>query len=174
MPNILPEQIPLPPSPPWSSASITFDDHLPSNQTSPLQSIDMSENPTTETGSSIPLLKLHNHHQWSGAIMSYFLEHNLDGIVDGSEPCPEISSPTKRSNWTLRQKKLAGFISKKLDSRNRDLLINDLNRKDPQAIWLAIKNKLSSKKAMNQSRLFTAFLSLNCCDGNLQRVTSEF
>lgn len=106
--------------------------------------------------------------------MSYFLEHNLDGIVDGSEPCPEISSPTKRSNWTLRQKKLAGFISKKLDSRNRDLLINDLNRKDPQAIWLAIKNKLSSKKAMNQSRLFTAFLSLNCCDGNLQRVTSEF
>lgn len=174
MRNIRPELVPLPPSPPWSTISITCDDLSSPTQTPLLQTEEISENTNNESGSSIPLLELHNHHQWSGSIMSYFIEHNLDGIVDGSESCPDISSPTERSNWILRQKKSAGFISRKMDSRNRDLLINDLNRKDPQAIWTAIRNEFSSKKARNRSRLFTAFLSLNCRDGNLRRVTSEF
>ena len=162
MPIILPEQIPLPPSPPWSLASVTLEDYHHPTHSTPPPPIEMSENPNSETGSSIPVLELHNHHQWSGAMMSYFLEHNLDGIVDGTEPCPDISLPTERSNWILSQKKAAGFISRKMDSRNRDLLINDSNRKDPEAIWMAIRNEFSSKKARNRSRLFTAFLSLNC------------
>lgn len=171
--KISPENIPLPPSPPLSIASFPSND-LPLITDSCTLPPTMTDNPTSETGSSIPVLELHNHHQWNGAIMSYFLEHNLDGIVDGSEPCPDSTAPTERSNWILRQKKAAGFISRKIDSRNRDLIINDLNRKDPQAIWMAIKNEYSSKKARNRSRLFTAFLSLNCRDSNLRRVTAEF
>lgn len=134
----------------------------------------MTDNPTTEPGGSIPLLELHNHHQWSGSIISYFLEHNLDGIVDGSEPCPDLTFPAERSSWILRQKKAAGFISRKMESRNRDLIINDDNRKDPQLIWAAIKSEYSLKKARNRSRLFTAFLCLNFRDQNLRRVTSDF
>lgn len=128
---------------------------------------------STETGSSIKQLESSNYHQWSDLMQSYFLEHNLDGIVEGTEPQP-ISSPTESQNWLLRQKKAAGFIARKLDARNRDLFITSLNRRDPQALWAAIELEYASKKARNRSRLFTRFLSLNCSDGNLLKYTSSF
>lgn len=105
-------------------------------------------------------------------MLSYFLEHNLDGIVDGSETQPTTTTADSQ-NWLLRQKKAAGFIARKLDSSNQDLFINDLTRRDPHALWLAIELEYASKKARNRSRLFTRFLSLNCADGNLTKFTSS-
>lgn len=155
-----PCHIPLPPSPAPSNYSISIDNSTMSN---PEQ---------TETGSSIKLLELHNYHQWSDLMLSYFLEHNLDGIVDGSEEIPETTA--ERNNWLLRQKKAAGFIARKLDSSNRDIFINDNTRRNPAALWNAIELEYASKKARNCSRLFTRFLSLNCNDGNLSEYTSAF
>ncbi|KAG0140363.1 hypothetical protein CROQUDRAFT_53359, partial [Cronartium quercuum f. sp. fusiforme G11] len=102
---------------------------------------------TESTGSSIKPLEQDNFHQWKGSMLSYFLEHNLDGIIDGSETKPEATKP-----------KAAGFIARKLDSRNRDLIVNDSNRKDPMALWDSIILEYASKKARNRSRLFTRFL----------------
>lgn len=127
---------------------------------------------TNESGGSIKVLETHNYHNWIDLMLSYFLEHNLDGIVDGSETQP-TSSPSESQNWLLRQKKAAGFIARKLDSSNLDLFINDITRRDPHALWLAIELEYASKKARNRSRLFTRFLSLNCADGNLTRYTSS-
>lgn len=107
-------------------------------------------------------------------MLSYFLEHNLDGIIDGSEAQPELSETSERNNWLLCQNKAAGLIARKLYSSNRDLFINDDNRRDPQALWSAIQLKYASKKARNRSRLFSRFLSLNCKDGNLSKYTSSF
>lgn len=126
-----------------------------------------------ESGNSIRVLETHNYHQWSDLMLSYFLEHNLDGIVDGSESQP-TSSPAESLNWLLRQKKAAGFIARKLDANNRDLFINDDTRRNPQALWAAIELEYASKKARNQSRLFTKFLSLSCSDGNLSKYCSSF
>ncbi|KAG0149330.1 hypothetical protein CROQUDRAFT_688468 [Cronartium quercuum f. sp. fusiforme G11] len=84
---------------------------------------------TSETTSSgILLLEQDNFHQWKGAMFSYFLEHNLDGIVDGIEPKPDSTHPVELANWLLREKKAAGFIARKLDTRNRDLLVNEENQ----------------------------------------------
>lgn len=127
---------------------------------------------TNESGGSIKVLETHNYHNWSDLMLSYFLEHNLDGIVNGSESQPS-SSPSESQNWLLRQKKAAGFIARKLDAANRDLFINHITRRDPHALWIAIELEYASKKARNRSRLFTRFLSLNCSDGNLSRYTSS-
>lgn len=81
-------------------------------------------------------------------MLSYFLEHNLDGIVDGSEDQPS-SPPAESLNWSLRQKKAAGFIARKLDAKNRDLFINESTRRDPKALWDAIALEYASKKARN-------------------------
>lgn len=105
-------------------------------------------------------------------MLSYFLEHNLDGIVDGTKEQP--SAGTERLNWTLPQKKAAGFIARKLDASNRDLFINEQTRRDPQALWSAIELEYASKKAWNRSRLFTRFLSLSCSDGDLSKYCSNF
>lgn len=126
----------------------------------------------TESGSSIKLLEAHNYHHWSDLMLSYFLEHNLDGIVDGTEPQPS-NSPSDSQNWLLQQKKATGFIARKLDSSNRDLFINDSTRRDPYSLWQAIQLEYASTKARNRSRLFTWFLSLNCVDGNLTKYTSS-
>lgn len=80
-----------------------------------------TSNETSESGSSIRVLKLHNYHVWSDLMLSYFLEHNLDGIIDGTEAQP-TSSPAKTLNWSLRQKKAAGFIARKLDANNANAL----------------------------------------------------
>lgn len=104
---------------------------------------------------------------------SYFLVHNLDGIVAGSEAPPAVPSP-ELTNWLLRQKKAAGFIAMKLDASNRDLFLTVENRQKPQALWSAIQLEYASKKAHNCSRLFTRFLSLNCIDGNLSKYGSSF
>ena len=161
-----PCNIPLPPSPALTIPSSTS---IYNRSTKIIMS-----NEQAETGSSIKVLELHNYHQWSDLMLSYFLEHNLDGIIDGSEEQPDISEPQERNNWLLRQKKAAGFIARKLDSSNRDLFINDDNRRDPQALWSAIQLEYASKKARNRSRLFSRFLSLNCKDGNLSKYTSSF
>lgn len=106
-------------------------------------------------------------------MQSYFLVHNLDGIVDGSETQPDAASP-ELTNWLLRQKKAAGFIAMKLDASNRDLFLTAENRRNPQALWSAIELEYASKKARNRSRLFTRFLTLNCLDGNLAKYVSSF
>lgn len=106
-------------------------------------------------------------------MQSYFLVHNLDGIVDGTEAQP-TSSPTESSHWLLRQKKAAGFIAMKLDAGNRDLFLTTENRRNPKALWDAIQLEYASKKARNRSRLFTRFLSLNCQDGNLSKYVTSF
>lgn len=74
----------------------------------------------------------------------YFLEHNLDGIVDGTEDEPLSTSTAERNSWILRQKKAAGFIARKLDSSNRDLFINNITRQNPMALWKAIQLKYAS------------------------------
>lgn len=68
-------------------------------------------NKQAETGSSIKVPELHIHHQWSNLMLSYFLEHNLDGIVDGTEVEPPLTAISERINWILQQKKAAGFIA---------------------------------------------------------------
>lgn len=132
----------------------------------------MSITDVNEAGNSIKLLESHNYHQWSDLMLSYLLEHNLDGIIDGTVSQP--TTPLESQNWLLRQKKAAGFIDRKLDSTNRDLLITNLSRRDPQALWNAIKSEYASKRARNRSRLFTKFLTLNCSDGDLTKFTSSF
>lgn len=106
-------------------------------------------------------------------MLSYFLEHNLDGIVDGSELQP-AKPLSEKNNWILRQKKAAGFIARKLDSSNRDIFINAETRRDPQALWHAIQLKYASRTARNGWRLFTRFLSLRCPDGDLSKYTPSF
>lgn len=106
-------------------------------------------------------------------MQSYFLVHNLDGIVDGTEAQP-TSSPIESANWLLREKKAAGFIAMKLDAGNRDLFLTSENRHNPKALWDSIQQEYASKKARNRSRLFTRFLSLDCHDGNLTKFVSSF
>lgn len=122
--------IPLPPSP--ALTEHFSQNHLPPN--SALLISDSSFNPFSfmststehaESGSSIRVLESTNYHQWSDLMLSYFLEHNLDGIVDGSDEQPTIAGP-ERQNWLLCQKKAAGFIACKLDASNRDLFISDV------------------------------------------------
>lgn len=85
-----------------------------------------SESTTLDIGHVIRVLEHHNYHQWSGMMQSYFLVHNLDGIVDGTEPQP-TATPTESANWLLRQKKAAGFIAMKLDASNRDMFLTSKN-----------------------------------------------
>lgn len=106
-------------------------------------------------------------------MQSYLLVHNLDGIVDGSEAQPTTTA-SESANWLLWQKKATGFIAMKLDASNRDLFLSPDNRRNPKALWDAIQLEYASKKARNQSRLFTRFLSLNCNDGNLSKYVNSF
>lgn len=106
-------------------------------------------------------------------MLFYFLKHNLDGIIDGTEAQP-TSSVAEAQNWLLRQKKAAGFIARKLDSSYRDLFINETTRRDPRALWNVIEVEYASKKARNRSRLVTRFLSLTCNNGDLSKFTASF
>lgn len=173
--NIDPRNIPLPPSPAptISSFDLTEPTHSTSSLSSPSSQLKMtSVNKHPDSGNSIKILESQNYHQWNNLMLSYFLEHNLNGIINGTELQP--STPTEAQNWILHQKKAAGFIARKLDSSNRDLFITEHTRRDPRALWLAIKVEYSSKKARNRSRLFTRFLSLTCSDGDLSKFTASF
>lgn len=173
--NIIP--IPLPESSFWSlSSSLDPNASSSTNFSSFISSIlsIMSNNNENNEHSGIKPLEQDNYHQWKGSMLSYFLEHNLDAIVDGSEDKPEVTRPAELANWLLREKKAAGFIARKLDTRNRDLIVNDANRKDPKALWDAIVTEYASKKARNRSRLFTRFLNLNCTDGDLDKFITSF
>lgn len=158
--------IPLRPSPAPTNFSIESSQSffsISALQSSPEEITMTSISEVTDSGGSIKVFETTNYHQWNDLMSSYFLEHNLDGIVDGSEPQPEGSTPEAK-NWILRQKKAAGFISRKLDSSNCDLFLNSETRRDPHKLWRDIELEYASKKARNRSRLFSRFLSLKCCD----------
>lgn len=91
-------------------------------------------------------------------MLSYFLEHNLDGIIDGTEEIPDISTPVERNNWMSRQKKAAGFIGRKLNSSNRDSFINNQIRRNHQSLWNSIQLEYASKKA----RYTSSFREITC------------
>lgn len=103
----------------------------------------------------------------------YFLVHNLNGIVDGTEAKPTTTA-NESANWLLWQKKASGFIAMKLDASNQDLSLTSENRRNPKALWDAIKLEYAPKKACNCSHLFTRFLSLNCNNGNLSKYVTSF
>lgn len=80
-------------------------------------------------------------------MQSYFLVHNLEGIVEGSKTQP--TGAAEGANWLLHQKKAAGFIAMKLDASNRDQFLTTNNRGNPQALRKAIELEYASKKARN-------------------------
>lgn len=167
--------IPLPPSPALTSASsssLDSDGFVLNLLRTSIPAAMSSTTELAETGSTIKVLESHDYHVWGDLMYSYFLQHNLDGIIDGTEPIPTTSPEDQQ--WLLRQKKAARFIARKLDSSNRDRIIKPETRRDPQALWAAIELEYPSKKARNRSRLFTRFLSLTCSDGNLAPYTSSF
>lgn len=130
-----PSQIPLPPSPAPTLESVSVPESFPLEDTHH-SFIDTMSNPTetssSDVGHSIKILEHDNYYQWSDMMLSYFLVHNLDGIVDGSEVPPSV--PSKLNNWLLREKKAAGFIAMKLNSSNRDLFLTSENRRNPRAL----------------------------------------
>lgn len=101
---------------------------------------------SSDVGSTIKVLEANNYHQWQDLMMPFFLEHNPEGIVDGTKPQPPAESPDAQ-NWKLRQKRAAGFLAGKLDAANGDQFINDNTRRDPAALWTAIQLEYASKKA---------------------------
>ena len=102
-----PTQIPLPPSPalkvtpssPSPSVHCSIGEDL---LTTSILLLNMSstENTSSDIGNSIRVLEHHNYHQWKEMMQSYFLVHNLDGIVDGSEPLPSTNS-SEINSWLL-------------------------------------------------------------------------
>lgn len=129
---------------------------------------------TTSDAKDIKVLSDDNYRHWAGLMESYFIEHNLDSIVNGTEEKPLPTEATALANWTLRQKKAAGFIARKLNDRNRDLLLTENNKKDPHALWNAITLEYASKKARNRSCIFTRFLNTNCLDGDVGKYLTMF
>lgn len=151
--------IPIPPpaSLYWQSPHLHFD-ITPTSTTSSFinfiitktDHIMSSSDNTNESGQYIQALTQENHHLWKSSMLSHFLEHNLDSIVDGTELKPAENLSAELANWNLRNKKAAGFMARKMDSYNRDLLLNDDNRKDAKALWEAITLEYSSTKARNR------------------------
>lgn len=101
-----PCSIPLPPSPTLTVVSLATDlEELPAESstypTSPtLNMAAPAETTSNEIGNTIKLLEHHNYHQWSDMRQLYFLVHNLDGIVDGSESQP-TGTAAETASWLL-------------------------------------------------------------------------
>lgn len=112
--------------------------------------------------SSFPNLSDDNWGTWFSAMESYFLIKDLDGILDESEPIPPPSDLVGSRNFAKRKKHIAGIIGLKLSDPIRELLVTDLNRRDPVALWNDIKAHFASTKARNRGRVFTKLFSLSC------------
>lgn len=133
----------------------------------------MTTKPTSDA-KDIKVLSNDNYRHWAGLMVSHFIEHNLDSIVDRSEEKPSPGEVTALFNWTLQQKKAAGFIARKLNDRKKDLLLTKSNKKDPQALWNAITLDYASERARNRSQIFTRFLNTNFSDGDVGKYLTSF
>lgn len=90
--------IPLPLSPALTVSSLLEEDSslftLPRTVTFDIMSTSIEQQ---ESGSLIRTLEANNYHQWKDLMLAYFLEHNLDGIVEGTEEQP-INSPSENQS----------------------------------------------------------------------------
>lgn len=95
-------------------------------------------------------------------------------MVDGTEEKPLPTEVTALASWTLHQKKATGFIARKLNDRNQDLLLTESNKEDPYTLWNAITLEYASKKARNRSQILTRFLNTNCIHGDVGKYLPSF
>lgn len=124
-----------------------------------------SEQNTTSDSSSVssfPNLSDDNWGTWYSAMESYFLIKDLDGILDETEVAPLPSDTVGTKLFAKRKKHIAGIIGLKLSDPIRELLVTDLNRRDPVALWNDIKSHFASTKARNRGRVFWKLFSLSC------------
>lgn len=146
-----------------SSSIATMTARNPDSTT--LTSILVSE--TNDSGSvySIPILSEDNYSTWLMSIEAYFTMKDLDGILDGSELTP--ANPNLLASYNKRCKQIAGMLILKLSDRNRELLVNSVNKKDPALLWKSITSHYASTKARNQAQVFTKLFSLKCSEDDL-------
>lgn len=65
---------------------------------------------------------------------------DLDSILDQTEPTPLPSDTLGTQAFLKHKKHVAGIIGLKLSNRIRELLVTDVNRRDPVALWRDIKS----------------------------------
>lgn len=151
-----------------SSSFATMTTRTPDHSSLPVTTV----TETNETGSvsSIPILGEDNFSTWLMSIEAYFTMKDLDGILDGSERVPE--DPSLLPNYLKRCKQIAGMLILKLSDRNRELLVNNINKKDPALLWSSINSHYASTEARNQARVFTKLFSLKCHEEDLSSFIS--
>lgn len=120
--------------------------------------------------SSFPKISDDNWGTWFSAIESYFLIKDLDGILNEDESAPLLSHAAGTRLFAKRKKHIAGIIGLKLSDPIRELLVTDLNRRDPVALWNEIKSHFAYTKARNRGRVFSKLFSLSCAANEI----SEF
>lgn len=121
--------------------------------------------------SSIPTLGDDNFSTWLMSIEAYFTMKDLDGILDGSE---EMSiNPKLLPGYLRRCKQIAGMLILKLSNCNRELLVNNVNKKDPALLSKSIISHFASTEARNQARVFTKLFSLKCNEEDLGTFISS-
>lgn len=152
-----------------SSSINTMTARTPDNNV--LSSITVSESNDSGSASSIPVLTEENFSTWLMSIEAYFTMKDLDGILDGSERSP--ADPNLLASYNKRCKQIAGMLILKLSDRNRELLVNNENKKDPALLWSSINNHYASTEARNQARVFTKLFSLKCSDDDLGSFISS-
>lgn len=94
----------------------------------------------------IPNLSDDNWGTWYLAMESYFLIMDLDGVLDKTEPAPPISDTASTRTFLKRKKQVAGIIGLKLSDPIRELIVTDVNQRDPVALWKDIISHLASTK----------------------------
>lgn len=122
---------------------------------------------------SIPNLSDNNWSTWYSAMESYFLIKDLDAILDESETSPPFTDTKGLRVFEKRKKHLAGIIGFKLSNQIRELLITDLNRRNPILLWRDIKAHFASTKEINRGRVFSKLFSLSCSGADLSEFISS-
>lgn len=107
---------------------------------------------------------------WYSVMESYFLIKDLDGILNETEVAPPPCDIAGSKLFAKRKKNIAGIIGLKLSDPIQELLVTDINWRDPVALWNDIKSHFASTKARNRGRMFSKPFSLSCTGNDI----SEF
>lgn len=152
-----------------SSINATMTRRSPETQS--ITTTTVTESNETGSVSSIPTLGEDNYSSWLMSIEAYLTMKELDGILDGSEGTP--TDPLLLTNYLKRCKQIAGMLILKLSDRNRELLVNNTNKKNPALLWSTINSHYASTEARNQARVFTKLFSLKCQEEDLGSFISS-
>ena len=100
---------------------------------------------------NLPTLTNLNWVLWKISIEGYMKQRDLYSFISSNDPIP--NDPTEAKTFRTNKMKASGVLQQFMGLGNYQKFVNDKNKDDPRAMWLALEKHYQLNAIANQAKV---------------------